>query len=118
MKGDVLIVRIKNMSHSSGQVKFEDGTIMHFEYDGTNDFVINKLFNTFEEMWNNWRTYDYQKCSCGTDEQVEIATNYGDGFSWDGKACKTCKAFTKGIKPKYQDKYYELPNWWKKRTIK
>jgi hypothetical protein len=39
------------MSHSSGTVTFKDGLVLHFEYNGTTDICIPKLYETFEEMW-------------------------------------------------------------------
>ena len=65
------------MSHASGKVKFEDGTILHFEYDGTSDIVCNCLYHSQEEMSNNWRKRPRNICTCGKDESVEIATIYG-----------------------------------------
>lgn len=81
------------MSHSSGSVVFhKDGLVMHCEYDGTSDIMIPALWDTEEEMIDNWRTFNRKKCSCGNFEPVTIYSNYGGGFDWEGEACRTCKA--------------------------
>ncbi len=98
------------MSHAYGQVRFCNGTVMHFEYDGTTDRCINPLRDTVKEVVKNWRKYiDSEKtCTCDQDEEpVEIATDYGDGHHWHGMACKACKVITKGML--YID---GLPDWW------
>lgn len=104
------------MSHSSGRVKFKDGTIMHFEYDGTVDICMNPLFDTYEEMDKNWRNYSISrndKCTCGNEETAEIATCYGGGFYWVGKACKYCKLILDpNVSFFFHKTYNNLPDWW------
>lgn len=87
------------MSHASGEVKFNDGLILHYEYDGTTDVCRPTLFNTKEEMWKYWRDYSFYnvECKCGKDENVIISNTYGGGSEWDGRACRHCKCITKGI---------------------
>lgn len=81
------------MSHSSGTVTFKkDNLVMHCEYDGTSDVMIPQLFDTNEEMVSNWRKGGWKECSCGGMEPVTIHSDYGNGFSWNGEACRTCKA--------------------------
>lgn len=86
------------MSHASGQIKFEDGLVLHYEYDGTSDVCRPNLFDTNEDMQRYWRDYTFynRKCECGGDEEVEISTTYGNGSVWDGRACRQCKCITKG----------------------
>ncbi|UYZ39074.1 hypothetical protein OD350_28800 (plasmid) [Clostridium beijerinckii] len=43
------------MSHGNGQVKFGDGNIKYFEYDGNADICRPKLYDTFDEIIDNWR---------------------------------------------------------------
>ena len=94
------------MSHAMGKVIFQDGLKLYFEYNGTCDIVINHLYKTKEEVNNNWRNHSSLKCTCKKDEPVEIETNYGGGIYWSGKACKKCKAFTKGFTPyEYQERF-------------
>jgi hypothetical protein len=87
------------MSHSSGTVTFKDGLVLHYEYDGTCDVCIPALYETFDEMWENWRTYPERECKCNNDEDVTIYSNYGNGFSWEGTACRHCMCITKNLIP-------------------
>lgn len=88
------------MSHSVGVVRFKDGDIKYYEYNGSVDVCIPKLFNTLEElMSSNWK-WTSTKSNCQHDiEDVEIYTTYGGGFYWRGTACKRCMMITKGINP-------------------
>jgi hypothetical protein len=114
---------ILKMSHAYGQVKFKDDCILHFEYNGTDDFVINCLYKTKKEVYDNWRTYNTKKCNCGKDEEVEISTDYGNGTTWEGRACKYCMAFTEGFRYTYYEEgfyrsirgnflYDGISEWW------
>lgn len=91
------------MSHDAGTVKFPDGTTMHYEYDGTADVALSHLYDTYEEMRANWRKGTWLRCTCGKDEEVTIATDYGGGDEWDGRACRHCRAITQGLSPSYND---------------
>ena len=109
------------MSHSDGAVKFLDGTIMFFEYNGTVDVCIPVLYDTYDEMRANWRRTDlknsdyYCKAEIGTLshswEWVRIATSYGGGFSWDGKVCRQCKRIVNNLEPDYDSQEEGLPDW-------
>ena len=64
-----------------------------------------------------WRNQPHNECKCGGDEPVEIATDYGRGFWWTGRACKTCKAITNGLGTGLDETMYDvendgLPDWW------
>jgi hypothetical protein len=98
------------MSHSSGKVTFKDGLVLHFEYNGTSDICIPKLYETFEEMSENWRTYPKAECNCGNDEEVIIYASYGGGIEWEGRACRKCMCITQNLIPtQYQ---YSEDDWW------
>lgn len=104
------------MSHSSGAVKFQDGLILHCEYDGTVDVMISALYDTQEEMRSHWREYPrWNNCKCNPSypEKVEIATSYGRGFSYKGVACRICRAVL-DARDEYDEQYYiedNLPQW-------
>lgn len=110
------------MSHAYGQVKFEDGTILHYEYDGTVDVIRNPLWKTVEELTEHWRNQPiWKECHCGQDEPVEIAAYFGNGFWWAGRACKKCMVITNGFRPWWftpeeQSEQHgdseKLPEWW------
>lgn len=98
------------MSHSSGNVTFKkDNLVMHCEYDGTCDVMVPALWDTEEEMSQHWRESVWNKCTCGNMEPVIIHSAYGGGFSWEGEACRTCKAINHEHLELYwkEDKEYE-----------
>ena len=82
------------MSHASGAVKFKDGRKKYYEYNGTSDVCISHLYDTFEEMSDNWRQSEWLSCECGEEEEVEIYSSYGFGFCFKGKACKNCRSIS------------------------
>lgn len=78
------------MSSSMGKVRFKDGVIKYFRYNGTADVCNPNLYNTQEECEDNWRKepkVDYDKEYKW--EPVEIATCYGLGSTWEGFASKS-----------------------------
>ena len=88
------------MSHAWGAVRFEsNGLIKFYEYNGTADICNAQLYNTYKEVWDNWRKYKFIECKCGKDEDIEIYTSYGGGFYWGGKGCRHCNAITKHLEP-------------------
>ena len=80
------------MSHSSGALKFKDGTIRYYEYDGTADVVLSHHYATPEEVSDNWRNGEWLDCICGEEEPVNIFTSYGGGYYIEGFACKKCNS--------------------------
>lgn len=89
------------MSHAHGKVVFEDKLVLYYEYDGTSDIVLPKLWDTPQEVSDHWREPEpfSRKCTCGKDEPVLIDTDYGYGYHWNGKACRHCKVITEGLDP-------------------
>lgn len=89
------------MSHAHGKVVFEDKHVLYYEYDGTVDRVCPKLWDTVEDVSKNWREPEpfSRTCTCGKDEPVVIDSDYGFGFHWNGRACRTCKVITQGLEP-------------------
>lgn len=85
------------MSHAVGAVRFDDGKILYYEYDGTSDVAIAKLYETRDEVYENWRESPPAHCTCGKTEPVRIMTTYGGGSAWDGRACRHCRAITDGF---------------------
>ncbi len=82
------------MSHALGALKFKDGTIKYYEYDGTSDVVLSHFYDTPEEVSDNWRKGTWINCGCGNEESVMIFSSYGAGYYIEGKACKNCKSVT------------------------
>ena len=81
------------MSHATGALKFKDGTIRYYEYDGTSDVVLSHHYKTIEEVSDNWREGEWLDCNCGKEEPVSIYTTYGGGFYLEGRLVKIVKAF-------------------------
>lgn len=110
------------MSTAQGQVKFSDGVILYTKYQGVSDCLWSKLF-VVEPQDLAGLTF----CICDNDEPVLLATDYGGGHHWHGRACRHCLVITQGcnafrhegltgetivLGPKG---YTEgLPKWWKK----
>lgn len=129
------------MSHGKGQCRFYDGNIKYFEYDGTDDICRPKLYDTFDEMIDNWRkpyvsieannithdkkswfkkifrnNKDKEQSMCDHNvEDVEIYTDYGGGFYWKGTACRKCNMILEGKEPcelPIEDRSIEgIPEW-------
>ena len=104
------------MSHAYGQVRFlSDDHVLHFEYNGTADVCRPTLYDSPQEVWAHWRDDSWNECSCGEDEPVEVANDYGNGTYWLGRACRRCRAIIPplafdDIEPAgYQ---HSLPTWW------
>lgn len=101
------------MSHTDGRVVFPDGEILFFEYNGTVDQVIPSLYKTEEEMIDNWRSGEWRECTCGTPgEDVQVATSYGGGSFWQGKACRKCMCILSPISPDFEEEVDGFPDWW------
>lgn len=106
------------MSHANGQVKFNDGLILYYEYNGTSDVEISNLKDTKKEVHDNWRDHEDLTCNCGKDEPVIIACDFANGSWWKGRACRYCRAFTKGLGFGIENDEYVykefggLPDWW------
>jgi hypothetical protein len=93
--------RVEAVSHASGEVILNGKTVGHFEYNGTSDVVIPWIYDTKEEMLDNWRRPDpWPSCACKQPPTpVRLYTIYGDGFNWRGKVCLTCKVVVDGLDP-------------------
>jgi len=80
------------MSHASGAVRFPDGKVMFYEYNGTSDVAISHLYDNMQGVADNWRKGERLHCECEKGmEPVEIYSSYG-GFTYPGEACRTCRA--------------------------
>lgn len=99
------------MSHSFGFVVFPRGELRWYEFDGTSDFVIPKLYRTGKEVEDNWRSWATADCKCHGSERVLLYSDYGGGFFWFGRACLSCMAVTAGHAPLDEDdlKYWDTP---------
>lgn len=77
------------MSEVLGLVKFKDGTIKYFVYNGVVNIAGPKLFDTCEKMYKKNNEYiDIEVKHSIDDEEVEIYSDYANGFYWTGRANK------------------------------
>lgn len=91
------------MSSAEGAVKFADGEIWWYEYNGTSDIVVSHIY---KEMAENWRNHEWKTCECDEGEEVvEGYSSYGGGFYFKGLACRKCHSL-KGVYSE-ADKYYD-----------
>ena len=79
------------MSYSWGAVKFNDGLIKYYLYNGGSDTCYTRLYNKASSI-----DQTYKDCLCIHSEDVEIYSDYGGGSYWKGMACKRCSAITVG----------------------
>ena len=80
------------MSRANGLIKFKDGSIKWTIYNGTVDQMHPLYYNTNEEAWKGYKHDDYPEVCKHEKETVEIYSDYGGGFYWEGKCCTTCKS--------------------------
>jgi hypothetical protein len=103
------------MSHAYGAVRFPDGKIMSFEYNGTADVCHPKLHETQADVTLHWREKNPWKiCTCGNQpEKVEAYNDYGDGSTWTTIACKQCAVIINCSDPLEMPdhKYPNKPDW-------
>lgn len=97
------------MSSGNMWVRFPDGTIQHGIYQGTSDTAYSKLFDTWQDAAKAYRNKEpLGSWPPPPDDEavdVDVASDYGWGFHWKGKAIKgnlfTCDSGaageTKGI---------------------
>ena len=101
------------MSHASGLVQFEDGTLRHFVYDGTNDFPCPKLWASSDSAWKHLHEENrHKKCTCGRPpEKVNVFTHYGRGFEWQTTACRYCRVIIDCSDPFELGVLHAAPDW-------
>jgi hypothetical protein len=101
------------MSHSSGQVLDVLGEIVgHFEYNGTVDVALAKIFATADDLEAAWRQDQPASCTC---HGVEV-TLVSEGLSWDGRACFEHGFIVHGRSPIYgREEDDEWPMWGKRK---
>lgn len=85
------------MSHAMGALKFNDGTIRYYEYDGTSDIVLSHHYETPKEVSENWRQGEWYNCNCGKEAPVSIFSSYRGSFYIEGQACKNCNSVRSDI---------------------
>lgn len=109
------------MSRACGYVRFPDGAVKAFIYNGTTDTVWPALFDTSDEAWEAYRQtklpgeVDWEWVffpePVGVEEPVEIYSDYGHGFWWHAAATRnrimTCLDWDEFI----GDRHKGAPDW-------
>lgn len=92
------------MSNALLKVRFNDGLILYGQYHGTSDTCHLNLFDSVEEAssYNRFTPEGYsalQKNNEGeaVPEAVEIYSDYGSGWYWQGRACRVTKQITDNL---------------------
>ena len=80
------------MSKATGAVRFPDGKVMFYLYNGTSEVAISHLYDNMQGVVDSWGKSPWLVCSCPAMEPVEIYSSYGGGFTYPGEACRTCRA--------------------------
>ena len=100
------------MSHATGLVRFSDGLIRFFEYNGTADVCQPTLWSTRAELYEHWRNDDWKLCTCGNPpEAVELHADYGRGLNWSSTACRQCQVIVDCSDPYTLGNEPGLPDW-------
>lgn len=106
------------MSHATAMVRFQDGSLMWAEYDGTCDVVRPTLYPSEQAMCDRWRSDDWNACTCGNAEPVIYANDYGGGAHWPMSACRSCRAIVGDLSAdEWPGEVDGLPSWWPLQTI-
>jgi hypothetical protein len=93
------------VSHSSGKISVRGVHCGYFEYNGTSDFAMPRIYRTIEEVSDNWRNKlglqpDYERrCQCDNLMVVDCHADYGGGIEWQGTACFSCMELTERLDP-------------------
>ena len=102
------------MSHANGLVRFDDGTVRFFEYNGTSDACRPKHWKNYRDVQKHWREETYVRtCRCKRPpETVEAFTDYGRGFTWMTTACRHCRVIVDCSNPyDLGIVRHEIPEW-------
>jgi hypothetical protein len=87
------------MSHAFGAVRFPDGTIYFFGYDGDTHGCSGRLYKTEQEVVDRWFKPLKGKCqNCMRQEAVGIMALGTEPFgNWKGIACRGCMVLIESV---------------------
>jgi hypothetical protein len=89
------------VSHATGQVIVDGKIARWFEYNGTADVVLPKLFKSNAELSENWRIEQTVIPCPGacTLQDCLLYTDYGGGYHWPGVVCLNCDRVVEWFTP-------------------
>jgi hypothetical protein len=99
------------MSDTLAAVRFKsDGLIVFTVYYGVGDNLDRKLHK------NIFAAFEFDDLDWGEPKKpqpVEIFSTYGEGFHWEGTACRETMQMVDGISPPFNDGVVEegVPGW-------
>lgn len=86
------------MSRAEGLAILPNGDKYYFQYCGTSDVCRTNLFNTSDELWENWDKDNNGKCICNdkkNEKEVILSSSYGYwNFLFKSKICIKCLCIT------------------------
>lgn len=85
------------MSHAAGEVIQYGKIIGYFEYNGTADIILPKVYNTAQDLADHWRQGAMTCCTCKPQkgrEPVILWSSYGFGSFCVSTFCSVCKLIT------------------------
>jgi hypothetical protein len=103
----------ENVSRAAGKIRLSDGYIVYAVFDGTHEdgTMLRKMYLNRDDIFDDENGFkvDYDDmpefisghhdCNCGHDEEVELATEWGKGMHWKGRACRYCMVITQHLHP-------------------
>jgi hypothetical protein len=106
------------MSSAVARVRFDRDKVEYWAiYHGTVGIMGGSLHDNLDNAWGDAsdKGPSHPDCSCGQEEDVTVAVDYGGGFHWSGTACRHCMAFI-GPKDPFQarsdlDEYENGSRW-------
>ena len=100
------------MSHSWGAVRFPDGALYYFDYNGSVDLCVPVLVASIEDV--HFRNMGWRNCACPMPhhQPVEIYSDYGGGSYWPGTACRYCFTLIGPLTPSGE---YEDDDFWRSK---
>jgi hypothetical protein len=95
------------MSSVTGEVIRDKQIIIgYFDYCGTTDVAMPKIFKTAGEVVHRKRDQElskseWEKCECGPDVHIDVLlyVDYGGGFHWPAKICLRRNVIIDGHRP-------------------
>lgn len=101
------------MSRANLYVRYPDGTVRYGIYNGTSDVCLPFIVGDPDEAWRKYEEdeYDWEaREDTEVIEPVTIATDYGAGWAWIGRA--TLNRLVEGFDPfDGQTAIMPLPEW-------
>lgn len=93
------------MSRCTGVVVFHsDSKKMWIKHNATVEQCYPKLYDTPEDVAQDWNTDDWPICSCGGAEEAtvypyDVVPPQGETVQWGITACRKCRCIVTNLQP-------------------